>query len=65
MTRRNSSGEARRRKLLRFLQNPEPAWREEDHPEFRGKSSAQWVRELRLESERRIAEASDDDETRR
>jgi hypothetical protein len=36
MTRRNSSGEARRRKLLRFLENPEPAWREEDHPEFRG-----------------------------
>jgi len=61
--RRNLVADARRRKLLHFLENPEPAWREEDHPEFRSKGSAEWVRELRLESERRVAEASDDSET--
>jgi hypothetical protein len=39
-----------RRKLLAFLQNNEPAWREEDHPELRDGSGA-WVRKLRGESE--------------
>jgi hypothetical protein len=44
--------EVRRRKLLRFLESDEPAWRDEDHPELKNGSSA-WVRKLRSESERR------------
>jgi hypothetical protein len=45
--------EVRRRKLLRFLESDEPAWRERDHPEL-GKGSAAWVRTLRLEGEGRV-----------
>jgi hypothetical protein len=46
--------EVRRRKLLRFLESGEPAWRDENHPEFQGKDSAAWVRKLRQESDRRL-----------
>lgn len=49
--------EVRRRKLLRFLEADEPAWREEDHPELK-QGSASWVRKLRSESEERVASAS-------
>jgi hypothetical protein len=42
--------EVRRRKLLRFLETDSPSWMREDHPEL-AKGSAQWVRELRRESE--------------
>lgn len=46
--------EVRRRKLLRFLESDEAAWREREHPEL-GKGSAAWVRRLRGESEGRAA----------
>jgi len=46
--------ELRRRKLLQVLESDEAAWRERDHPEL-GKGSAAWVRELRAESEGRVA----------
>jgi hypothetical protein len=49
--------EVRRRKLLRFLEGEDPAWREQDHPELQ-KGSASWVRKLRAESERRTAGSS-------
>lgn len=44
--------EVRRRKLLRFLESKQPAWRDEDHPEMKA-GSVEWVRQLRWESEGR------------
>lgn len=38
--------EVRRQKLLRFLANHEPAWKDRDHPELKAGSAA-WVRRLR------------------
>ncbi len=46
--------ELRRRRLLAFLQNPEPAWKDKDHPELRGGTGA-WVKKIRRESEARLA----------
>ena len=43
--------EVQRRKLLRFLESGQPAWRSEDHPELSGGAEA-WVRRLRKQSER-------------
>ncbi len=40
----------RRKKLLRFLESDTPAWKHADHPEL-GRSAAEFVRELRQESE--------------
>jgi len=48
--------ELRRRRLLAFLQNPEPAWQDKDHPELRGGTGA-YVKKLRSESEKRIPKA--------
>jgi hypothetical protein len=45
--------EVRRRKLLGFLDNKEPAWRDEDHPELK-RGSAAWVRKLRKQSDRTV-----------
>ena len=42
--------ELRRRKLLAFFGSKEPAWRDEDHPEW-ANGSAAWVRALRQESD--------------
>jgi hypothetical protein len=42
----------RRRKLLNFLKNEEPAWKDSDHPDMPG-DSAVWVRELRKSSGKR------------
>lgn len=42
--------ELKRRRLLTFLNRPEPAWRDEDHPELAGGSAA-WVHKLRAEEE--------------
>jgi len=42
----------RRAKLLQFLENDAPAWRDEDHPEME-KGTARWVRRLRKENEKR------------
>jgi hypothetical protein len=36
----------RRRKLLDFLEQKQPAWKQSDHPDMPG-DSADWVRELR------------------
>jgi hypothetical protein len=48
-----ASEEVRRRKLLRFLENDDPAWRDQNHPEL-GKDSGKWMRKLRAESEKRV-----------
>lgn len=42
--------EVRRRRLLQILSNPEPIWKDEDHPELVEGSEA-WVRKLRAEDE--------------
>jgi Arc/MetJ-type ribon-helix-helix transcriptional regulator len=44
----------RRKKLLRFLESDTPAWKDADHPEL-GPSAAEFVRELRQESEKKRA----------
>jgi hypothetical protein len=48
--------ELRRRRLLAFLQNDQPAWSERNHPEF-AKGTRPWVRGLRRESDARTATA--------
>ena len=47
--------EVRRRKLLRFLESQQPAWQDQDHPDMNA-NSAEWVRQLRRESEGRLGE---------
>jgi hypothetical protein len=47
--------ELKRRKLLRFLEDNDPAWRDSDHPEL--KDSGEWVRGLRAENETRLTES--------
>jgi hypothetical protein len=42
----------RRRKLLRFLESDQPAWKDADHPEL-ADGAAAFVLELRQESERK------------
>lgn len=44
----------RREKLLRFLEEEEPAWNEKHHPEL-AEGSAAWVRKQRRESDRQGA----------
>ena len=44
--------EVQRRKLLRFLEGEQPAWRAEDHPEFSAGTAA-WVRQVRQQSDGR------------
>jgi hypothetical protein len=46
--------EVRRQKLLHFLENEDPAWKNKDHPELAGGAAA-WVRKLRADSETRGA----------
>lgn len=46
--------EIRRRRLLEALRNPEPIWKDEDHPEFVNGDSDSWVRQLRREDEARM-----------
>jgi hypothetical protein len=45
--------ELRRRRLLTFLRDEQPAWREKDHPELAAGGAA-WVKSLRSESEKRL-----------
>lgn len=45
--------EVRRLRLLKVLENNEPAWKEKNHPD--SIDSADWVRNLRGESEGRLA----------
>jgi hypothetical protein len=42
--------ELKKRKLLTFLRNEEPAWKDEDHPELKDGAAA-WVRRMRQESD--------------
>jgi hypothetical protein len=48
-----ATNEVRRRRLLRFLKNDEPAWNDKNHPEL-ADGSAKWVRALRSESDHAI-----------
>ena len=43
----------RRRSLLEILRDPEPIWKDEDHPELAAGTDA-WVKQLRQESEMRF-----------
>jgi hypothetical protein len=45
--------EIRRRRLLAFLRDEEPAWKDEDHPEL-ANGAGPWIRQLRSEGEHRI-----------
>jgi len=45
--------ELRRRRLLAFLGDDNPAWKPQDHPEFVNGTEA-WVKKIRSESEVRI-----------
>ena len=44
--------ELRRRRLLSFLRDQKPAWKEADHPELVAGTKA-WVKNVRAESEKR------------
>jgi hypothetical protein len=46
--------ELRRRRLLSFLRDDQPAWKEKNHPEL-GQGSRSWVKKLRLQSEGRLS----------
>lgn len=46
--------ELRRRKLLSFLQNDQPVWHDQDHPELASGTST-WVKQIRQESDTRMA----------
>lgn len=43
--------EIRRRRLLKALSDPEPIWKDEDHPELAAGSDT-WVRKVREEGDR-------------
>lgn len=47
--------EVSRRRLLQILRDPEPIWKDEDHPELR-EGAAAWVRKMRDEDERLLQE---------
>ncbi|WP_213805452.1 hypothetical protein [Granulicella sp. dw_53] len=49
--------ELRRRRLLSFLQDDQPAWNERDHPELVAGTKA-WVKSIRAESEVRTPQAT-------
>jgi hypothetical protein len=48
--------ELRRRRLLTFLRDDQPAWKESDHPEL-SMGSGEWVNRLRLQGEKRVPAA--------
>lgn len=43
--------EVNRRRLLQILNDPEPVWKDEDHPEL-AKGAETWVRKMRDQDER-------------
>jgi hypothetical protein len=49
--------EVQRRKLLRFLESEQPAWKSENHPEL-ATGTATWVRQMRKQSEGRRAQGT-------
>jgi hypothetical protein len=48
--------ELHRRRLLSFLRSDQPAWKEQNHPEFVQGTGA-WVKKLRLQNEGRTSAA--------
>ncbi|HEY0796633.1 MAG TPA: hypothetical protein VGD64_12715 [Acidisarcina sp.] len=42
-----AQAELRRRRLLSFLRDKRPAWKDEDHPEL-AQGAGEWVRSLRV-----------------
>ena len=48
-----AQAELRRRRLLAFLRDDEPAWKAKDHPEL-ARGTGPWVKRVRQESEHRI-----------
>jgi hypothetical protein len=57
---REEEAALRKKRLLEFLRDPEPAWKEEDHPELANGTYA-WVRSLRQESEVRLRKIEERD----
>ena len=45
-----AQAEVRRRLLLAFLRDPEPAWKDEDHPELVRLGTAEYVHQMRRET---------------
>lgn len=43
--------EVKRQRLLRLLENPEPIWKVEDHPELKDGAAA-WVERMRADDEK-------------
>lgn len=50
--------EVRRQKLLQFLESKEPVWKDKAHPEL-ANGAANWVRNLRSESDTRLVSRQD------
>jgi hypothetical protein len=50
--------EVKRRRLLKILEDAEPIWKDEDHPEL-AEGVNEWVRKMRAESDRRLKEIFD------
>lgn len=48
--------ELKRRRLMEVLQDPDPIWKDEDHPELQAGTES-WVAQLRSEAEARNREA--------
>jgi hypothetical protein len=48
--------ELRRRRLLKFLRDDQPAWNEKDHPEL-SEGAGAWVKRIRSESQKRVPKA--------
>lgn len=44
--------EVRRKRLLDALSQPGPIWKDEDHPEFAGRDTVEWLREERAKDDR-------------
>jgi hypothetical protein len=44
------------RRLIEIFSNPEPIWKSEDHPDI--DDAGEWVRQMRMESDRRLDEQS-------
>ena len=49
--------EIKRQRLLRLFEDPQPIWKDEDHPELAAGAS-KWVRRMRTEGEARIPVAN-------
>jgi hypothetical protein len=48
-----AQAELRRRRLLAFLENPDAAWHDVDHPEL-SEGTESWVRKTRLQGDKRL-----------